>query len=138
MEQKQERGKGKRDVEPWGIRHATAEDAAFSGIPADLMDITLHWFLGSPPPPQPLQSISRAPVTWVLWKKKGNWPFLSGGAVPVHDYTAAVTPAGVLCLLNPAITAYSAVRYVPDSGLRITVSRLISDYQPPDQHLSKI
>ena len=45
MEQKQERGKGKRDVEPWGIRHATAEDAAFSGIPADLMDITLHWFL---------------------------------------------------------------------------------------------
>ena len=39
MEQKQERGKGKRDVEPWGIRHATAEDAAFSGIPADLMDM---------------------------------------------------------------------------------------------------
>ena len=40
-----------------------------------------------------------------------------------------------LCLLNPAITAYSAVRYVPDSRLRITVSRLISDHQTLDQHL---
>ena len=43
-----------------------------------------------------------------------------------------------LCLLNPAISAYSAVRYVPDSRLRSTVSRLISDYQPLDQHLSTI
>ena len=52
MEQKQERGKGKRDVEPWGIRHATAEDAAFSGIPADLMDMNsalVPWFPPAPP-----------------------------------------------------------------------------------------
>ena len=35
-----------------------------------------------------------------------------------------------LCLLNPAITAYSAVRYVPDIRLRSTVTRLISDNQP--------
>ena len=41
-----------------------------------------------------------------------------------------------LCLLSPAISAYSAVRYVPDSRLRSTVSRLISDDQPLDQHLS--
>ena len=40
-----------------------------------------------------------------------------------------------LCLLNPAITAYSAVRYVPDIRLRSTVTRLISDNQPLDQHL---
>ena len=38
--------------------------------------------------------------------------------------------------ISPGISAYPAVRYVPDSRLRITVSRLISDYQPPDQHLS--
>ena len=35
-----------------------------------------------------------------------------------------------LFLLSPVISAYSAVRYVPDSRLRSTVSRLISDYQP--------
>ena len=40
-----------------------------------------------------------------------------------------------LCLLSPSISAYSAVRYVPDIRLRSTVSRLISDYQPLDQHL---
>ena len=40
-----------------------------------------------------------------------------------------------VCLLNPSISAYSAVRYVPDSQFRSTVSRLISDYQPLDQHL---
>ena len=40
-----------------------------------------------------------------------------------------------LCLLSPAISAYSAVRYVPDSRMRSTVSRLISDHQPLDQHL---
>jgi len=28
------------------------------------------------------------------------------------------------------------MQYVPDSRLRITVSRLISDYQPLDKHLS--
>ena len=39
VEQKQERGKGKKDVEPWGIGHATAGDAAFSGTPANLMDM---------------------------------------------------------------------------------------------------
>ena len=41
-----------------------------------------------------------------------------------------------LCLLNPAITAYSAVRYVPDIRLRSTVTRLISDNQPLDQRSS--
>ena len=41
-----------------------------------------------------------------------------------------------LCLLSPAISAYSAVRYVPDSRLRSTVSRLISDNQPLDQQSS--
>ena len=40
-----------------------------------------------------------------------------------------------LCLLSPAINVYSAMRYVPESRLRSTVSRLISDYQPLDQHL---
>ena len=45
--------------------------------------------------------------------------------------------AADLFLFNPAISAYSAVPYVPDSRLRSTVSRLISDYQLPDQHLSK-
>lgn len=39
MEQKQERGKGEKDVKPWGTRHATAEDVAFSGTPANLMDM---------------------------------------------------------------------------------------------------
>ena len=37
--------------------------------------------------------------------------------------------AADLFLFNPAISAYSAVQYVPDSRLRSTVSRLISDYQ---------
>ena len=41
-----------------------------------------------------------------------------------------------LCLLSPAVSAYTAVRYMPDSRLRSTLSRLISDYQPLDQHLS--
>ena len=41
-----------------------------------------------------------------------------------------------LGLLSPVISAYSAVRYVPNSQLQSTVSRLISDYQPLDQHLS--
>ena len=41
-----------------------------------------------------------------------------------------------LCILSPAISAYSVVRYMPDSRLRSTLSRLISDYQPLDQHLS--
>ena len=40
-----------------------------------------------------------------------------------------------LCLLSPAISAYSAVRYVPDSRMGSTVSRLISDHQTLDQHL---
>ena len=40
-----------------------------------------------------------------------------------------------LGLLSSAISAYSAVGYVPDSRMRSTVSRLISDYQPLDQHL---
>ena len=40
-----------------------------------------------------------------------------------------------LCLLSPAISAYSAVRYVPESRMGSTVSRLISDHQTPDQHL---
>ena len=31
-----------------------------------------------------------------------------------------------MCLLSPAISAYSAVRYVPDIRLRSTVTRLIS------------
>ena len=48
-----------------------------------------------------------------------------------------IASAADVFLFNPAISAYSAVRYVPDSRLRSTVSRLISDYQPPDQHLSK-
>ena len=41
-----------------------------------------------------------------------------------------------LCLLSPAISAYSAVRYVPDIRLRSTVTRLISDNQPLDQRSS--
>lgn len=49
MEQKQERGKGKRDVEPWGIRHAAAEDAAFSGIAANLTDMNSPLVPWSPP-----------------------------------------------------------------------------------------
>ena len=40
-----------------------------------------------------------------------------------------------LCLLSPEINVYSAMRYVPESRLRSTVTRLISDYQPLDQHL---
>ena len=40
-----------------------------------------------------------------------------------------------LRLLSPAISAYSAVRYVPDSRMGSTVSRLISDHQTLDQHL---
>ena len=35
-----------------------------------------------------------------------------------------------LFIHSPVISAYSAVRYVPDRRLRSTVSRLISDYQP--------
>ena len=42
-----------------------------------------------------------------------------------------------LCLLSPVISAYSAVRYVPDSRMGSTVSRLISDHQTLDQHLPK-
>ena len=38
-----------------------------------------------------------------------------------------------LCLLSPAISAYSAVGYVPDSRMGSTVSRLISDHQTLDQ-----
>ena len=39
-------------------------------------------------------------------------------------------------ILNPAISAYSAVRGAPDRHLRSTVSHLISDFQLLDQHLS--
>ena len=41
-----------------------------------------------------------------------------------------------LCLLSPAISAYSAVRGVVDRHLRSTVSHFISSYQPLDQRLS--
>ena len=41
-----------------------------------------------------------------------------------------------LCLLSPAISAYSAMRCAPDRHLRSTVSLFISDYQSVDQHLS--
>ena len=58
MEQKQERGKGKRDVEPWGIRHAAAEDAAFSGIAANLTDMNSPLVPWSPPTPHHHCSLS--------------------------------------------------------------------------------
>ena len=38
-------------------------------------------------------------------------------------------------LVGPAISAYSAVRYVPDSRLRSPVGHLISTCQLLDQHL---
>ena len=46
-----------------------------------------------------------------------------------------ITSAADLFLFNPAISSYSAMQYVPDSRMRSTVSRSISDHQPLDQHL---